>query len=68
MRKYWKHFSNKTKSKADTLLNGENYLVFLEGVWESALPAAILEFLPVRPSRRTFDAAEAALFDVCLLF
>ncbi len=50
------------------MLNGENYLVFLEGVWESALPAAILEFLPVRPSRRTFDAAEAALFDVCLLF
>lgn len=34
---------------------------FLEGVWARALPAAVLEALPVRPSRRTFDAALAAL-------
>ncbi len=31
---------------------------------ESALPAAVFDALPVRPSRRTLEAAEAARLDV----
>ena len=35
---------------------------------DKALPAAVLLALLVRPSRNTFDAADAALGLVCLLF
>lgn len=38
------------------------------GITERALPAAVFEALPVRPSRRTLEAAEAALGDVCFVF
>ena len=44
------------------------YLVFFEALCASALAAAVLDFALVRPSLRTADAAEAARFDVCLLF
>ena len=37
-----------------------------DGRWLRALPAADLESLPVRPSFRTFDAAEAAFLLVSL--
>ena len=33
----------------------------LAGVWDRALPAAVLEAFDVRPSRSTLDAALAAL-------
>lgn len=45
-----------------------DYLVFLEGVCDSAEPAAVFEALLVLPSRRTREAAEAARFEVCLVF
>ena len=45
----------------------EFYLPFL-GFWAKALPAAVLLADPVRLSRRTFDAAFAALELVCLVF
>lgn len=44
------------------------YLVFLDALCANALPAAVLDFALVRPSLRTADAAEAARFEVCLLF
>jgi hypothetical protein len=34
---------------------------------DSALPAAVFDFLPVRLSRRTFEAALAALLEVTFL-
>lgn len=37
-------------------------------VWDRALPADVLLSLLVRPSRRTLDAAEAAVALVCLVF
>ena len=43
-----------------------DYLVFLLGRWDSALPAAVLLALPVLPSRRTLEAALAARALVCL--
>lgn len=43
----------------------KNYF-FLEGFWLKAEPAAVLLVLLKRPSRRTFDAAEAALILVTL--
>jgi len=43
------------------------YLFFLlDCLWERALPAADFDFLLVLPSRRTLDAALAALFEVTL--
>lgn len=42
-------------------------LHFLRLAWERALPAAVLEALPVLPSRRTLLAAFAALLLVCLV-
>ena len=45
----------------------EFYFPFL-GFWANALPAAVLLAGPVRLSRRTFDAAFAALELVCLVF
>lgn len=52
-----------------TVTSGQkiNYF-FLEGLCESAEPAAVLEALLVRPSRRTFDAADAALLEVTFDF
>lgn len=44
------------------------YLVFFDALCANALAAAVLDFALVRPSLRTADAAEAARFDVCLLF
>ena len=44
------------------------YLVFFDGLCANALAAAVFDFALVRPSLRTADAAEAARFDVCLLF
>ena len=44
------------------------YLVFFDAFCANALAAAVLDFALVRPSLRTLDAAEAARFDVCLLF
>ena len=44
------------------------YLVFLLGRCAKALPAAVLLALLVLPSRRTLDAADAALALVCLEF
>ena len=42
-------------------------LYFLcEGFCDRALPAAVLDALLVRPSRRTFDAALAAFAEVTL--
>lgn len=41
---------------------------FFEALCESAEPAAVLESLPVLPSRKTLEAAVAARLDVCLLF
>ena len=35
--------------------------------WDKALPAAVLETLLVRPSRRTLDAVEAAFAEVVFL-
>ena len=44
----------------------EAYLpFFLDGVCDNALPAADLDALPVRTSRRVFEAADAAFFLVC---
>lgn len=40
---------------------------FLWVRWESALAAAVLDVLLVRPSRKTLDAADAARLDVVLL-
>lgn len=58
-----------SKSKAvGALLSWLLYLVFLEARCANALPAAVLEALPVRPSLNTLDAALAALLDVCLEF
>jgi hypothetical protein len=52
-----------------TLLNTKKaYLVFLDGVCESALPAAVLDALLVRPSLKTFEAADAAFAEVCFEF
>ena len=45
-----------------------DYFVFLDGLCANALPAAVLDFALVRPSRKTSDAAEAALAEVSLLF
>ncbi len=46
---------------------GAAYLPFLPpGRWARALPAALFELFEVRPSRRTFDAAEAAFLPVTL--
>ncbi len=42
------------------------YLVFLPGVWDKALPAAVLLLALVRLSRRTDEAALAARLLVCL--
>jgi len=39
-------------------------VLFLGAACDNALPAAVFEFLPVRPSRKTFEAAFAALPDV----
>lgn len=44
------------------------YFVFFDALCANALPAAVLDFALVRPSLRTADAAEAARFEVCLLF
>ena len=45
-----------------------DYFFFLdEGLWARVLPAADFDALLVLPSRRTFDAALAALFEVTLL-
>ena len=44
------------------------YFFLLLRVCDKALPAAVLLALLVRPSRNTFDAADAALGLVCLLF
>ena len=41
-------------------------LPFRFGVCDNALPAAAFEAWLVRPSRRGFDAAEAAFLPVCL--
>ena len=45
------------------------HFFFDDGFCDKALPAADLDFLFVRPSRRTFDAALAAFVDVtfCVL-
>lgn len=45
-----------------------SYLVFLEALWERALPAAVFDALEVLPSRSTLEAALAALLEVCLEF
>ena len=45
----------------------KNYF-FLEGLCDKADPAAVFDAELVRPSRSTFEAAEAALADVTLLF
>lgn len=45
-----------------------SYLVFLDALWDRALAAAVLDAFEVRPSRSTFEAAEAALLEVCLEF
>ena len=37
-----------------------NYFFLEPGFWDSVLPAADLESLEVRPSRRVFEAAVAA--------
>lgn len=55
------------KSKTNCLALSRNYLFFLEGLCAKALPAAVFEAFPVRPSRRTLEAAVAARLDVCLL-
>lgn len=44
------------------------YFVFFDGLCANALPATVLDFALVRPSLSTAEAAEAACFDVCLLF
>lgn len=44
------------------------YYFFFGRACERALPAAVLEALLVRPSRRTFEAAEAAFLEVCFVF
>ncbi len=44
------------------------FFLGLGRVWDRALPAAVLLAAPVRPSRRTLDAAEAARGLVCLEF
>ena len=56
----------KAKSKAISLAHPKAYLAFLGALCERALPAAVLEVLPVRPSRRTLEAARAALAEVVL--
>jgi len=38
--------------------------LFLDGLWERALPAADFDFLLVLPSRRTLEAELAAFFEV----
>ena len=43
---------------------GYFFRAFRDGLCESALPAADLEVLLVRPSRSVFDAADAALLEV----
>lgn len=45
-----------------------DYFFFLEGVCAKALPAAVLDALPVLPSRKTCEAADAARGEVCFLF
>jgi hypothetical protein len=50
------------------LLRGTGGYVFpFPCFWERALPAADFDALLVRPSRRVFEAAEAALAEVVLL-
>ena len=61
----------KSFKKSKTLelpCSAENYLVFLDARCANALPAAVLDALPVLPLRSTFEAALAALAEVCLLF
>ena len=56
-------FSTSNKAKNRTI-----FFFLLLRVCDKALPAAVLLALLVRPSRNTFDAADAALGLVCLLF
>ena len=45
-----------------------NLSSFFRSVCDNALPAAVFEALLVLPSRRTLDAADAALAEVCFVF
>ena len=56
------------ESERGTSRSASSYLVFLLGRCAKALPAAVLLALLVLPSRRTLDAAEAALALVCFEF
>lgn len=44
------------------------YFVFLDARCDKALAAAVFDFVLVRPSRNTAEAADAALLDVCFEF
>lgn len=44
---------------------GVAYFFFLSGRWVSAEPAAVLEFFPVLPLFKTFEAAVPAFLPVC---
>lgn len=46
---------------------GLAYFFFLSGRWVSAEPAAVLEFFPVLPLFKTFEAAVPAFLPVCSL-
>ena len=60
--------SYKAKARHCYLAQLDTYFVFFEALCAKALPAAVFEALPVRTSRRTLEAAEAAFAEVCLLF
>jgi hypothetical protein len=64
----WSPGSKTTELPPEPPQSTKAHFFFLSGRWDRADPAAVLESLPVRPSRSTLDAALPAFAPVCSFF